>query len=124
MEENKINMPPPPKELRNMPPPPPKFGTGNGTQVQPAPPQKTESVKEEKNVSATVAENTPNTQKQAENVVISQVDVKSEDVNVEEKKKPEKVKHKPVGGIRTFLYWLGFAVSLVAVGVAIYLLVK
>lgn len=121
MEENKINMPPPPKELRNMPPPPPKFGAGNGMPVPPPQPPKQEASNEENVAAVPVVENVSKTM---ENTAVSQVEVKTEYAKPEEKKKTEKVKHKPVGGIRTFLYWLGFVLSLGAVGVLIYLLVK
>ena len=121
MEENRINMPPPPKELANMPPPPPKFGAGNGMPVPPQQPPKREDINEENVATTTVVENVS---KPVENTAVSQVGAKTEDVKPEEKKKTEKVKHKPVGGIRTFLYWLGFVLSLGAVGVLIYLLVK
>lgn len=105
MEENKINMPPPPKELRNMPPPPPK--------------QK--EVVEEKSATTPMVENVP---KPVGETSVSQQEVKTEGSKPKEKEKVEKVKHKPVGGIRTVLYWLGFVLSLGAVGVLIYLLVK
>lgn len=106
MEENKINMPPPPKELRNMPPPPPK--------------QK--EVVEEKSATTPMVENVP--KPAGGETSVSQQEVKTEGSKPNEKKKVEKVKHKPVGGIRTVLYWLGFVLSLGAVGVLIYLLVK
>ncbi len=107
MEEKKVVMPPPPKELKNMPPPPPSIKNGNNEKKEP--------------VDSANSETT-------EKVGMSVSEMKNEDKSVETEniatKKEGKVKHRSSGGVKTFLYWLGFIVSLGALGVLIYLLVK
>lgn len=116
MEEKKIVMPPPPKELKNMPPPPPP------------PPAKNENNVAEKPVENANFEtveipgkSVSDVQKVTENVEQEKVETKKKK---EKPEKAEKVKHKASGGMKTFLYWLGFIVSLGTLGILIYLLVK
>lgn len=92
MEDNKIFMPPPPKELKNMPPLPPKNEAS------------TNSVENEKKTEEVVAE----VQKEE---VVSKVETEEKKVGTS-------------GGLKTFLYWAGFVLSIGAMGVLIYLLVK
>lgn len=93
MEENKINMPPPPKELKNMPaPPPPRIQA------------------EEK----------------MENGEIQERHVEGE--GAQEKQNEAKVEGDTVKegarGWKKFVYWAGFCLSIVAMGLLIFLLVK
>lgn len=116
MEENKINMPPPPKELRNMPPPPPpRPQNESGTASVEVKSQADEVPENNKELPENNAENT------------QQIDVKAEKQQTENNKAEKKVKKektKSAGGMKTALYWIGFALSLAAVGVLIYLLIK
>ena len=101
MEENKGFMPPPPpKELRNMPPPPPPRSDQQEEEVKNKPVEfpKEEIVQHE------------NAQVQIEN-------------KSKEKVEKEK-KQKSSGGMKTVLYWVGFDVSLAAIGVFVFMLVK
>lgn len=98
MEEKKIVMPPPPKELRNMPPPPPQ--------------------KKEEEIKATEP------QQQSEEKVEKQEVVK-EDPKLEVKTVQSAPKEKKsAGGMKTAFYWIGFVLSVSAIGVLIFLLVK
>lgn len=114
MEEKKIVMPPPPKELKNMPPPPP--------------PVKNENSVAEKSVENANFETIEMPGKSVSDVQSATETVEPEKVKTKKKKekpeKVEKVKHKASGGMKTFLYWLGFIVSLGTLGILIYLLVK
>ncbi|MGN1201204.1 MAG: hypothetical protein ACI4R8_02950 [Candidatus Caccovivens sp.] len=101
MEENKPFMPPPPKELKSMPPPPPP--KTDFKPIEQADIQKEEQAKEVDSV------------RELQKTV---ADANQADVEKNNKK------HQSSGGIKTALYWLGFILSLVAVGVLIFLLIK
>jgi len=93
MEDNKIKMPPPPKELKNMPAPPPKM------------PKKEDF---EKKVDETIAE------------PVIEENVQQTEVELQE----ETSIKKESGSWKKIAYWAGFAASLVAMGILIYLLIK
>lgn len=105
MEENKPIMPPPPKELKNMPPPPPQRSQVSAQEEQAAPVIVSSEPKE-----------------QQETIQATEKDIKQGELAVAKEERKEK--HKPSGGVKTALYWTGFAVSLIAFGILLYLLIR
>ncbi len=109
MEDKKVVIPPPPKELRNMPPPPPAFRNEKGDDPKNA---KTNDV------------NNKSVENQGQTVVSKTEQPQNLTENVKPDTKVEKVKNKPSGGLKTAFYWIGFVVSLAALGILIFMLVK
>lgn len=124
MEENKINMPQPPKELRKMPPPPPPRQNVNdisNPNEQNGESLSVSSNSQEKPVSNNNENRVESVVSNAQNVAVKD-GTKTEEKNVT--KEVKNVEKKQSGGIKTVLYWLGFVVALAGMAFLIYMLVK
>lgn len=109
MEENKPFMPPPPPK---MPPPPPRTDiTSQPEQMQEE--EKVEAV-EELSVQSQEEGKTPENQETATGEAVVQ----------ENFQKVEAPKVKKKVSVSTMLYWAGFALCLVGIGLSIFFLVK
>lgn len=122
MEENKVNIPTPPKELRNMPPPPPKQA---GT-----PKQQETAQTSQPNQNVQPAQNAQQAQATAKAAQAAQTQTVQQEEMVEKNGKKSKQKpgeimaqDKAKADFRSILYWIGIFVSLAAIVVLIYFLV-
>lgn len=122
MEENKVNIPTPPKELRNMPPPPPKQA---GT-----PKQQETAQTSQPNQNVQLAQNAQQAQATAKAAQAAQTQTVQQEEMVEKNGKKSKQKpgeimaqDKAKADFRSILYWIGIFVSLAAIAVLIYFLV-
>lgn len=113
MEENRPFMPPPPPK---MPPFPPKAETQPQAPVQPQ-----EPLAEESSFSAQPQSGAQEVEKRSENIVAEQPQVGPLDDDAKKEKKPKEKKNLSVASI---LYWAGFALCLVGIGLSIFFLVK
>lgn len=114
MEENKIFMPPPPKELKQMPTPPNELKKSQFNENQ------VESVEKQQ---VQVNEN----DKSQNSTSIKEDEILEEDLKqdiVFPKKEVIVQKHSSSKNWKSLLYWGGFILSLGAISVLIYLLVK
>ncbi len=126
MEENKVNIPTPPKELRNMPPPPPKQA-GTPKQQETAqtsqPNQNVQLAQNAQQAQATAkAAQSTQTAQAAQTQTVQQEELVA---NKKSKQKPGEImaQDKAKADFRSILYWIGIFVSLAAIAVLIYFLV-
>ena len=108
-------MPPPPKNLKNMPPLPPRPNMPQRPPVQAQQQKTTADVKPTKTASVNVE-----VKKVEKPAVVEKVDQQQEELK-QVSKKEEKSVSKSSGGSK-FLYWLGFFLCLIGMGVAVYFL--
>ena len=115
MEENKVNIPTPPKELRNMPPPPPPKQAGTPKQETAQTSQPNQNVQPAQNAQQA---QTAQTQTVQQEEMVEKNGKKS-------KQKPGEImaQDKAKADFRSILYWIGIFVSLAAIVVLIYFLV-
>ena len=132
MEENKVNIPTPPKELRNMPPPPPPKQAGTPKQQETAqtsqPNQNVQPAQNAQQAQATAkaAQSTQTAQAaQAAQTQTVQQEELVEKNGKKTKQKPGEImaQDKAKADFRSILYWIGIFVSLAAIVVLIYFLV-
>lgn len=126
MEENKVNIPTPPKELRNMPPPPPPKQAGTPKQETAQTSQPNQNVQPAQNAqqaqaTAKAAQSTQTAQA-AQTQTVQQEELVA---NKKSKQKPGEImaQDKAKADFRSILYWIGIFVSLAAIVVLIYFLV-
>lgn len=122
MEENKVNIPTPPKELRNMPPPPPPKQAGT--------PKQETAQTSQPNQNVQLAQNAQQAQATAKAAQAAQTQTVQQEEMVEKNGKKSKQKpgeimaqDKAKADFRSILYWIGIFVSLAAIAVLIYFLV-
>lgn len=127
MEENKVNIPTPPKELRNMPPPPPPKQAGTPKQQETAqtsqPNQNVQPAQNAQQAQATAkAAQSTQTAQAAQTQTVQQEELVA---NKKSKQKPGEImaQDKAKADFRSILYWIGIFVSLAAIAVLIYFLV-
>lgn len=121
--ENKVFMPPPPKNLRNMPPPPPRQNKQEQTnQAEVEQDNLVSEAKVEQSQSNEIVQAHKTEEKIAEKGASkAEKEVGTEIENQSTNETAQEVE-KSSGG-RKFLYWGGFVLCLVAMVVAIYMLV-
>lgn len=130
MEENKVNIPTPPKELRNMPPPPPPKQAGTPKQQETAqtsqPNQNVQPAQNAQQAQATAkAAQSTQTAQAAQAAQTQTVQQEEMVANKKSKQKPGEImaQDKAKADFRSILYWIGIFVSLAAIAVLIYFLV-